>query len=101
LPDLYSLLGFAKRSGNLLSGITNCLAAIEKKKAKLVLIASDAGVTRRKVIKACCSAQIPYIKFGTKECYSEKLGMPSCYWVILSRDLAKGFLEKYLEDDYR
>lgn len=92
---LYSLLGFAKRSGKLLSGMTNCLLAIEKRKAHLVLIATDAGVTRKRVIRACSSVQIPCIEFGSRESFLKHLGSPSCYWAVLSRELAKGFLEKY------
>lgn len=95
MTSLYSLLGFAKRAGKLLSGITNCLLAVRKGKAHLVLIAVDAGVSKRKVIGACSSLKVPWLEFGSKETFWKHLGSPSCYWAILSRELAKSFLEKY------
>lgn len=95
MTSLYSLLGFAKRSGKLLSGISNCLLAVKKGKAHLVLIAVDAGVSRKKVIRACSSLKVPWLEFGSKESFLKYLGSPSCYWAILSRELAESFFEKY------
>jgi ribosomal protein L7Ae-like RNA K-turn-binding protein len=57
----YTLLGFAKKSKKLVSGMTNCLYAIRKKKARLVIITEDAGINRKKVVRECQSQDIPFV----------------------------------------
>ena len=46
-----SLLGFAKKSGNLVSGVNTCTFAISKGKAKLVILAEDISAGSEKNIK--------------------------------------------------
>jgi ribosomal protein L7Ae-like RNA K-turn-binding protein len=43
------LLGFAQKSGKLISGETGVESAIKSKKAKLILLASDAAANTKKV----------------------------------------------------
>ncbi len=93
--SFYTLLGFAKKSNQLISGMTNCLYAIRKKKAHLIVITEDAGLNRKKVIRECVLYEIPFVEFGVKEDYSRYLGQnPACYWAVLSQDIAKGLAGK-------
>lgn len=87
-----ALLGLAKRAGKLTSGITNCLHAIQNKQARLIIIAKDAGVSKKKIIRDCLSERVEYVEYGTKEEFQRMLGSPSCFWAILSRELSQGFL---------
>ncbi|HHW40386.1 MAG TPA: 50S ribosomal protein L7ae [Syntrophomonadaceae bacterium] len=87
-----ALLGLAKRAGKLASGMTNCLHAIRNKQAKLIIIAKDAGVNKKKIIRVCLAERIKYVEYGTKDEYRRILGCPSCFWAILSRELSQGFL---------
>ena len=61
-----SLLGFAKKSGNLVSGVNTCTFAISKGKAKLVILAEDISAgSEKKIMKEIRKKEIPYIKYGT------------------------------------
>ena len=72
---LFDLLGFAKKANKMVCGMSNCLNAVIKKKAKLVIIAEDAGVSRKKLIKECELNGVPFIEFGTREQFIDRLGM--------------------------
>ena len=61
-----SLIGFAKKSGNLVSGVNTCGFAIAKGKAKLVILASDISAgSEKKIMKEIRKKGVPYIKYGT------------------------------------
>lgn len=89
-----ALLGLAKRAGKLVVGFTNCLQAIQNKRATLVIITKDAGVDKKKIIRACHEKGIRHIEFGTKDEFRQTIGSPSCFLAILSRELSQGFLAK-------
>ncbi len=95
-----ALLGLAKRAGKLAAGITNCLNAIRNKQAKLIIIAKDAGVSKKKIIRDCLAERINYVEYGTKEEFKRMLGSPSCFWAILSRELSQGFLAQIQKKSY-
>lgn len=91
----YTLLGFAKKSNKLVSGMTNCLYAIRKKKARLVIITEDAGINRKKVVRECQSQDIPFVEFGNRDEYLKFLGQnPACYWAVLSQEIAEGLIRE-------
>ncbi len=94
---LYSLLGFAKRAKKLVCGMTNCVYAVRKKNAQLVIIATDAGVTRKKLVRECQIQDIPLIEYGTRDQFIKYLGSPVCYWAVLSQELAKEILRNFEE----
>lgn len=85
---LFDLMGFAKKAKKMVCGMSNCLNAVIKKKAKLVVIAEDAGVSRKKLIKECELNGVPFIEFGTREQFIDKLGYDACYWAVLSEQIA-------------
>ena len=48
-----SYLGFAKKSGNLLTGVNTCSFAMAKGKVKLMILAEDISEnSRKKIMKA-------------------------------------------------
>ena len=63
-----SLLGFARKSGNLASGVNTCSFAIAKGKAKLVILAGDISAgSEKKIMKEIRKKGVPYIKYSTIE----------------------------------
>ena len=62
---IHSYLGFAQKSGNMLSGYNTCEMAISRHKARLILLTSDVGEnTRKKFIKLARDAGIPVYVYG-------------------------------------
>jgi len=71
-----TFLGFAKKSGHLLTGEKAVATGIKTGKAKIVLMATDLPERRRFFcIKFCEEQKIPYSVVGTKEEYGQILGM--------------------------
>ncbi|MGI6587785.1 MAG: L7Ae/L30e/S12e/Gadd45 family ribosomal protein [Peptococcia bacterium] len=70
-----TLLGFARKSGQLFAGekaVENCLKI---NKAQLILIATDFPEKRKSFfIKWCIDKKVRYFLIGTKEEYGEILG---------------------------
>ncbi len=91
--NIFAVLGFAKKSKKLVCGMTNCLHAIRKKKAKLVIISKDAGGTRKKVMRECLTLNIPFVEFGTKDQFLKYLGNSSCYWAVMSAETADDLIK--------
>lgn len=94
-----TFLGLAKKAGGLAVGFTRCLEAVRSKRAKLVIIAIDAGVDKKKIIRACQENGTEYIEFGTKEEFQKVLGRSACFVAVLSRELSAGFIAKVREED--
>jgi ribosomal protein L7Ae-like RNA K-turn-binding protein len=62
---IHSYLGFAKRSGNLLSGYNTCEQAVLRKKAKLVILTEDVSEnTKKKFLKMAKDNHIPAYVYG-------------------------------------
>lgn len=63
---IYSFLGLATRSGNIVSG-ESTLLELKKGKVKLVIVADDASNNTKKLYKDKSSYRnIPYVYFSTK-----------------------------------
>ena len=91
-----SLLGFAKKSGNLVSGVNTCGFAIGKGKAKLVILAEDISAgSEKKIMKEIRKKGVPYIKYGTIEELSHIAGESGrSVFAVLD----KGFAESILRE---
>lgn len=64
---IITMLGFASKSRNIVSGETGCRIALEKKKAKLLIIAEDATTSTKDFFgKISVQQGTPLIYFGTK-----------------------------------
>ena len=62
---IHSYLGFAKRSGNLLTGYNTCIHAMKRGKVKLLILAADISEnTLQKVIKESEKSKVPYRVYG-------------------------------------
>ncbi len=72
---LLTMLGFAQKSGNLLSGENTVELYLPKSKISLVIITDDASDnTKDKFITLAEYNKVPCITFGTKELLSQAIG---------------------------
>lgn len=72
---ILSLLGFAQKSGNLLSGENTCELFIRKNKIKLIIISEEASAnSKNKFMNICDSKDIPFMVFGSKNELSSAIG---------------------------
>lgn len=70
-----SYLGFAKKSGNLVSGVNTCTFTMAKRKAKLVILAEDISEnSEKKIMKEIRKYGIPFVKYGKSEELSHATG---------------------------
>lgn len=70
-----AVLGFAKAAGQLASGEDECLRAIRRGRARLVLLAADAGPsTARRVRRAAEEHGVPCLRWGEKEALGAWIG---------------------------
>ena len=75
-PNIRALLGFAKKSGKLLSGEAAVGSALKRNSAKLVILACDLPEKRKTHWESWCqSIKIKYVFLGTKEEFGRILGL--------------------------
>lgn len=86
-----SLIGFAKKSGNLVSGVNTCTYAIGKGKVKLVILAEDISEgSEKKIMKEIRKKSIPYIKYSTIDELSHAAGeVGRSVFAVLDRHFAE------------
>ena len=71
-------MGIATKAGKVAFGTEAVIELIEKKKAKLVVIAEDASDKSKENITYLCNKnQIPIAVFGTIETISKAIGKPN------------------------
>ncbi len=72
---LKTMISFCKRSGNLLSGDVQVSNALSKKKAKLIIIASDVSEnTTKNFVSKCEHYKVDCLIFGLREEINELIG---------------------------
>lgn len=70
-----SYMGFAKKSGNLLSGVNTCTFAMAKGKVKLMILTEDISEnSEKKIMKEIRKYDVPYVKYGMSEELSHATG---------------------------
>jgi len=75
MNKIYSMLGLARRGGNISLGFDACISDISKGKSKLVLIAQDASEkTKKNILYECEKYNCKYIEYGEKELLGQCLG---------------------------
>ena len=91
-----SLMGFAKKSGNLVSGVNTCSFAIAKGRARLVILTEDISAgSEKKIMKEIRKKGVPYIKYGTIDELSHIAGESGrSVFAVLD----KGFAESILRE---
>lgn len=73
--NIYGLLGLARRAGKISFGTQSSIDTIEKRKAKLVILAQDsADRTKKNFEELCKSKNIPIRITGTIEEISKSIG---------------------------
>ncbi len=95
-----SYLGFAKRSRNLLMGYNTCLLAMNKKKLKLLILASDVSEnTIKKLVKTAKDRNIEYRIYGNCEELSQICGTTGRgVFGITDQNFARVILKEIDED---
>ena len=64
----YNMISLAKKAGKIRSGEFQALEAVEKNKAKLLILAEDASDnTKKRFSDKCSHRSIPLMVFGTRE----------------------------------
>lgn len=72
---IFSLLGIAMKSRNLVSGEFQTLDAVRARKARLVIISKDATDNTRKLFNdKCAFYEIPIVEYGLKEDLGQAIG---------------------------
>lgn len=75
---LYGLIGLATKAGKTTAGSEACLEAIEKKEAKLILLAQDASDRTKKLFREKCEKfHMPIYEIVTIEELSKAIGRPN------------------------
>ncbi|MDR5658221.1 ribosomal L7Ae/L30e/S12e/Gadd45 family protein [Serpentinicella sp. ANB-PHB4] len=94
-----TLIGFAKKSGNLVSGEQSCRIEV-KKKPSLIIVASDASENTKKIFQNKSKYyDVPLIYKSTKDEIGRVIGSPSRAVIIIKdKNLATKILE-IIEND--
>lgn len=93
---IYGLLGLARRAGKISFGTESSLETIEKKKAKLVIIAEDSSDrTKKNFIDLCEKLNVKYRITGTIEDLSKAIGQVNkAVYVIKDENFAKELIKR-------
>ncbi|HEY5585574.1 MAG TPA: ribosomal L7Ae/L30e/S12e/Gadd45 family protein [Ruminiclostridium sp.] len=95
MDKVYSLLGLAKKAGQLLSGDETCERTIKSGKAVLVIVASDASENTKDKFKSMCNFRnLCYREYGEKlelgRYTGKEIRAVTC---IVSKDFKNGLLK--------
>jgi len=96
MNNVLTLLGFAKKSGDISLGETLCVEGINKRKVSLLIIARDLNEsTRNKMMLLCESKSVPYRVLATKEVLSHAIGKTNYGLIgITSKNFSRALIEK-------
>ena len=90
---VYGLLGLTTKAGKLIFGTESCLDMINKKKAKLIIVAEDtADRTIDNFREKCKQNNIDFYIFGKKEEISKAIGKPNKTVIgVKDKNLARSY----------
>lgn len=75
MNKIYSMLGIAKKGGNISIGYDVTCLDVKDNKSKLVLIAADASdKTKKNILFICDKYGVKYIEYGEKDILGKSLG---------------------------
>lgn len=96
MNNALSLLGFAKKSGNLVMGETLCITGIRSKKVSLLLMASDINeTTQKRMISICESEGVAYRIVFDKEALSNAIGKNNYgLFGVTNKKFSRAIIEK-------
>ena len=86
----YGWLGLARKAGRLVAGDALCEDALARRRAWMIIVASDAGAnTRERFCALCEKAGVELVLFGTKAELGQRLGRDAYAVVaVLNRSFA-------------
>lgn len=95
-----SYLGFAKKSGNLVSGVNTCTFNMARGKAKLVILAEDISEnSEKKIMKEIRRYGVDHIQYGTGEELSHATGTEGrSVFAVLDENFAET-IRREIEND--
>lgn len=90
-PRVATMIGFAKRSGNLANGFTAVTIHLKKRKARLVMMSEDlSDDSRRKITNLCRTTNTPFYIHGSRDEIGRAIGREeSTVIAILDTKFAK------------
>lgn len=72
---IFSYMGFAKKSGNLMAGVNTCTFAMNKGKVRLMILSEDISEnSEKKIMKEIRKHGVSYVKYGNSEELSHAVG---------------------------
>lgn len=98
---IYGLLGICAKAGDLVSGTDIVIETIEKKKARLVIVASDSSDKTIKNMKFICDKNnVPIYVFGNIESISKSIGKENrAVIAIKNENIAREIIKKICGGD--
>jgi ribosomal protein L7Ae-like RNA K-turn-binding protein len=96
MNNVLSLLGLARRAGDLLIGESLCVEGVRSKKISLLLIASDLNETTQNRMKTLCESEsVTYKVFSDKEALSKAIGKSNYGLIgITNKKFSRAIIEK-------
>jgi len=96
---ILDLLGFARKSGNLIFGFQLVKKMVERNNVKLVILAKDISLnTEKKILKVINMNNVPIIKYSNNEELSKSIGQTDkAILAVTDKKLANRILEVFNE----
>lgn len=96
---ILDLLGFARKSGNLIFGFQLVVKMVERNNVKLVILAKDISLnTEKKFSKVTNIRNVPIIKYSNSDELSKSVGQTKkSILAVTDKKLAKRILEIFNE----
>lgn len=96
MNNILTLLGFARKSGNLIMGETLCEQGLMSKKITLLIIAKDMnGKTKEKFMSLCELQSVPYRELLSKDELSAAVGKSNYgLFGIANKKFSRALIEK-------
>ena len=93
---IYGLIGLSRRAGKISFGSSSSIETIEKKKAKIVIVAEDSSDRTKKNFKDLCeNLNVEYRIVGTIEKLSQSIGQVNkAVIVIKDENFAKELIKR-------
>ncbi len=96
MNNVLSLLGLARKAGNLLIGETLCEEGVKSHKVSLLIIAEDLNeTTQSRMRKLCEEESVGYKVMSTKEALSKAIGKENYgLFGVTNKKFSRAILEK-------
>ncbi|MGI6765715.1 MAG: L7Ae/L30e/S12e/Gadd45 family ribosomal protein [Lentihominibacter sp.] len=89
-------MGFARKSGNLVSGVNTCTLNMSRGKVELVILAEDISEgSEKKIMKEIRKNNVKFVKYGKSEVMSQATGATGRQvFAVLDRNFADVILKE-------